>query len=143
MDLTKITRWRDVRSVQYLFPSVSLRRKNILAMSKPIPTENWSQQDFLAFLMLYACEANANTTGEACNWIQSRVGEQAFQTAYDAFNQESDYEMIETIVGLKNRFFPGEDGKGQIHKHLVDLFRSDGKFTAMEQHVLHELERLF
>jgi len=112
-------------------------------MSRPLPTENWNQQEFLAFLMLYACEANANASDDACNWIRSRVGEQAFQTAYDAFNQDSDYEMIETIVGLKNRFFPGEDGKENIHRHLVDLFRSDGKFTAMEQHVLHELERLF
>jgi hypothetical protein len=104
---------------------------------------NWTKNEFLAFLMLYACEANASTDQKECHWIRAQVGESAFDEAYAAFKANSDFEIINAIAVLKEKFFPGASGKGEIHQHLVELFKSDGRFTAMEQHVVHELEKLF
>jgi hypothetical protein len=104
---------------------------------------NWTKNEFLAFLMLYACEANASAEQKECQWIRTKVGEPAFDEAYAAFKSSSDFEIINSITALKERFYPGESGKGEIHRHLVELFQSDGRFTAMEQHVVHELEKLF
>ncbi len=104
---------------------------------------NWTKNEFLAFLLLYACEANGSADRDACSWIQHHVGEAAFEEAFAAFQSNADAEIIQVIIDLKERFFPGEDGKTEIHRHLLDLFRADGQFTAMEQHVVHELEKLF
>ncbi|MBK8555390.1 MAG: hypothetical protein IPL65_06250 [Lewinellaceae bacterium] len=106
-------------------------------------TQDWTANEFMAFIMFYACEANGRLTQTDCDWIKGRVGDASFQKAEAVFKSRVDIEMIEIIADMRKRFFPGEEGKSKIHQDLVGLFKSDGKFTSMEHHVLHEIERLF
>lgn len=109
----------------------------------PTATDTWNEREFMAFLLLYASKADSKTTDDEVQFIVAHFGGDAYDSVLPLFEKQSDYENIQTIVGVKERFYPGTVGKEAIRKHLTGLFLADGHFSAMERVVMNALERLF
>jgi hypothetical protein len=106
-------------------------------------TDYWNEREFMAFLLLYASKADAKTTDEEVKFIVNTFGADAYDSVLPLFSSQSDYENIQTITSVKERFYPGTIGKVAIREHLVGLFEADGHYSSMEKVVMNALERLF
>ena len=64
-------------------------------------------------------------------------------TKFDDLSLEIiDVENIQTIITMKNRFFPGKEGKVKLLGYLEELFESDGQYSTMEKLMMRGLEKL-
>jgi hypothetical protein len=109
-----------------------------------MPTiENWTKEDFLALLLCYAANADMNISEEEAEVIVSKAGAQHFRKAKATFKKLSDNETIEMILALKDKYFPGENGKEILHKELQAVFEADGHVDSTERMIAFGLERLF
>ena len=105
-------------------------------------TQHWSQDDFLAFLTIFGACADMDFSEVEKDWIKDRFGEEAFEKGRHLYKQQSDYENIQTIMAMKERFFPGDQGHKVLVGTLKKLFSVDHDFSQMEKLVLRGLEKL-
>lgn len=106
-------------------------------------TEDWIKEDLLALILCYASKADMHISKSEVELIIEKAGKTHYDKAKEVFKNHSDHEVIELIVALKERFYPGEDGKEQIDKHLIDLFKADGNEDQMERMIRMGLDHLF
>ncbi|GAA4462771.1 hypothetical protein GCM10023189_39890 [Nibrella saemangeumensis] len=104
--------------------------------------ESWSKRDLLALIMIYASNADLTVTEEEQNLVKRKIGFDHFKTAHAFFESNSDYETLQAILQLKDRFYPGERGKEAIMEYLEELFDSDSEYTGHEQIFQRYLSRL-
>lgn len=105
-------------------------------------TTNWTDKDFLAFLMVYASKADTQTTEEEILWIKNKCKISSFEHILGLYNAQSEYQNIQTIQQLREKHYPGDAGKIQLKEYLADFFQSDGEFSLLEQNVMRALSRL-
>lgn len=105
-------------------------------------TQHWSQDDFLAFLTIFGACADMDFSEAEKDWIKDRFGEDSFEKGRHLYKQQSDYENIQTIIKLKEKFFPGEHGHNLLVSTLKKLFSVDHDYSQMEKLVLRGLEKL-
>lgn len=108
----------------------------------PNTTAAWDKAKCLAFLMLNAAKADMHITPDEEKWIVERCGPLAMDTSRKLFEQQSDYDNVQTMLQLRDRFFPDPNGWDRLEQDLLELFRADGKYTSLEQNFLRALERL-
>lgn len=107
-----------------------------------IPSEQWTKFDFLALVLIYASHADLRMTDPEVEWIKSQIGEDHFSNAKSLFDSQSDYQNIQSISLMKNRFFEGEDGTLDVQKYISSLFLADDDYSYLEDHMLRALKRI-
>ncbi|NNC96253.1 MAG: hypothetical protein HKN92_11900 [Chitinophagales bacterium] len=105
--------------------------------------QNCTREDFLALLMEYASNADMGMTDEAMDYIIKKVGHEAYKKADAHYKEHTDFEVLQDIIKLQSKFFPGENGRSELHIYLMEFFYFDGEFTTMELVFDQMLERLF
>ena len=106
-------------------------------------TEDWIKEDLLALILYYASNADMHISASEVEMIVKKTGKVHYDKAKEVFKNHSDHKVIELMVVLKERFYPGADGKETINMHLTDLFKADGKVDQMERMVRMGLDHLF
>ncbi|GAA4400398.1 hypothetical protein GCM10023187_13550 [Nibrella viscosa] len=104
--------------------------------------ESWSKRDLLALIMIYASNADLTITEEEKTLVKRKIGFEHYKTANSFFESNSDYETLQAIMQLKDRFYPGERGKEAIMQYLEELFDADGEYSNYEQVFQRYLGRL-
>lgn len=104
-------------------------------------TSNWIYDDFLAFALLYAANVDIDVAAKERNLIIEKVGREKYARAAKCFNQCNDYERLQTILSLKERFFPNEEEKEKVLRNIKEMFLADGKFEQIEKSLLLSLRR--
>ena len=104
--------------------------------------DTFQKDDFQAFLLLWAANADSKITDEELAMMVEKSGRHAHNRAWAVFQNQSDFEHVQTIQKLKEQFFPGPDGKAEILKFIQEMLDADGKFTAAEQAYKSALARL-
>ena len=107
-----------------------------------LDTSNWTEKDFLAFLLIYASKADTQTTEEEVMWIKKKCQISGFEHIMGLYNTQSEYQNIQTIQDLREKYYPGEPGKIQLKEWLKEFFESDGQYSLLEQNVMRILTRL-
>ena len=106
-------------------------------------TDSWNEKDFKALLLIYASKADGIMSDPEVGFIRSKLGDAPYESALALFDGQSEYDNIQTIMQLKEKFYPGQAGKEQLHTDLIALFKVDGEFSHIEEYILIGLERLF
>ncbi|MBI1183762.1 hypothetical protein GC194_05800 [bacterium] len=103
---------------------------------------SWEKDEYNAFVLLYAAYADGELNEDEIAFIESLVGPEKAQ-AMDRFGSKlSDYECLSIIEDLRERHYPGEEGKQNLLDELKELFRTDGKYSQIEREILHTLRRV-
>lgn len=97
----------------------------------------------LAFLLLHAAKADMHITPEEERWILERCGPLAAERARKQFEEQSDYDNVQTMLQLRDRFFADADSWKRFEVDIETLFRADGHYTTLEHNFLLAIERLF
>lgn len=103
---------------------------------------NLNKQQFLALLLLYAANVDVGKTEEEKAIIINEMGEQAYDTVLNIYNQHNDTEIINVLIELKEKYYPQKEGKAELLHEVKALFSSDHHFSNYEHGVLTALKHL-
>lgn len=124
------------------FP-IFILSKSIHSIMPNTTTADWTRDDFLALVLIYASHADLKMSDDEVAWIKQQVGNVHFNKANELYQEQSDYQNIETICELKKQFFPGEEGKKALQDYMASLFEVDHEYSHLEEYVMIGLKRLF
>lgn len=105
-------------------------------------TDNWTKEEFEAFLLLHIAFADLKVSFEEYNLIRDLVDENTFLQIDMVRNKMSDFECIQLIQNQKEKHFPGPEGKDFLIAEITKLALADEKFSVYEKNVIRSLKRL-
>lgn len=101
---------------------------------------NYSFNDFLTYLLIYAANVDAEYKSNEIEHIVHFYGDESFLKMSDVFDSHTDAESIEFLQELR-KLFPNEDNFHQkVKTALIEVFKSDGEFSDIEKTSLHFIE---
>jgi len=104
---------------------------------------NWTNNEFKAYILLYAANADYIVTDTEKDIILELVDQKQYHTIYAELNYDNDYTSIQKIQYNIEKFNYSENDIKKLLSEIKELFLSDGKFDYLEKYMLKSLERIF
>lgn len=106
-------------------------------------TIDWTRDELVAYILLFAAHSDFKEDNHERNVIISKVDMDTFQEIHDEFDKDNDYQGIQKIMtSLRQHNYDREDVEILLND-IKTLFFSDGDFNINERIMLKSLERLF
>lgn len=106
-------------------------------------TIDWTKDELVAYVLLFAANADFKESAEERKLIISKVDKKTFKEIHEEFDDDNDYQSIKKImISLEQHNYDKED-IDLLLEDLKILFFSDDDFDPMERTMLKSLERLF
>jgi replicative superfamily II helicase len=105
-----------------------------------MPHSEYSFQDFIAYLMIFAANSDLEFTDDEKEYIIKKVGRFEYEKMLTLFESHNDYESIEFILELK-KVYVDEEGHDDMMSLLKKVFFTDNEFSTLEQGVFLALQR--
>lgn len=105
--------------------------------------KNWNYEQFLAFLLLYCSSSDYRTTKSEKDLIKMKSKNTDMNEIRDEFNRMSDYEIIQTILSFKEKYFSTDKAKQKIIKDIEEHFLADKELHYNEKNLCKALSELF
>jgi hypothetical protein len=102
----------------------------------------WTKEEFLVYLMLYAANMDGKITAKEQKIICSKVRRTVYEDVLEEFETHSDNVCVQNILGYKEHYLNAADDVKKIIREMTDIFMEDGKISGVEQHILHLTEKL-
>ena len=103
---------------------------------------NWNKEEFKAFLLLHIANADLEISSNELFLIMDDISEENFKQVDAVWSDCNDFECIQIIKELKNKHYPGKEGKDHLIEEMTKLAHADKKFSASEQNFIRSLKRL-
>ena len=104
--------------------------------------EQWTKEEFLVYLMLYAANTDGNITEKEQKIIRSKVNLATYQEVLEQFETHGEYDCIQNILKYKEKYLDNEDAVKQIVSEMTEVFMGDGKISNAEQHILNLVAKI-
>ena len=104
---------------------------------------NWTKDEFLAYLIIYAAQINQIETVEEKEFIESRFDAKILKKIYKEINNDNDYERIQKVMVYTYQENYLSQDLDNLLKDIKELLLCDGKFDATEQALYHYLKKIF
>jgi len=100
----------------------------------------WTQNEFLAYLLFFAAHADNVFNAEEKKHIQSIIEPEIYNKILDEYSRDNGYVQVQKIMNFQkeNEFFSID----HIIEQMKCLFYSDGQLHGMEQFTLGNVRRL-
>lgn len=108
----------------------------------PISSDELDYKDFKAFLFLYAARADFKVTEEEADILIDIVPEKRLRELKKLSDSMSDYEVIQLIMNLKEKFLITDATKDRLLEEIMDLFKADDNFSINERNIFRALKRI-
>ena len=105
-------------------------------------TDNWTKEEFNAYLLLCIAKADLKVSNEEIFVILDLVDEDSFKRIEMIHSRQSNIESIKLVQEQKEKHFPGEEGKDHLIAEVTSLALADDKFSVYEQNLIRSLKRL-
>jgi len=105
-------------------------------------SNNWSKEEMIAYILLFAANSNFIESNKERNIIISKVDMDTFQRIHDEFGQDNDYQSLQKIQNglIQHNYTP--EHIDQLLTEIKLLFYADGEFDHLEQHMFLYLKRI-
>ena len=103
---------------------------------------NWSKEEFKAYILIYASQSNFTETDEELKFIESRFDNEIINKINSEMKKLSDYKkatIITDYIKLKN--FSQKD-LDEILLEIEEIYHSDGVFDIIERSIFSVLQKL-
>ena len=105
--------------------------------------KNWNYEQFLAFLLFYCSSSDYKITKSEKDLIKIKSKNIDLNDIKNEFDKMSDYEIIQTILSFKEKYFNTEDAKQKIIKDIKEHFLADKELHYNEKNLCNALTELF
>ena len=106
-------------------------------------TIDWTRDELVAYILLFAANSDFKEKTEERNMILSKVDQQTFKDIHDEFDRDNDYQGIKKITTSLEQHNYTKDDIDILLEDIKVLFLSDDDFDITEQNMYRFLERLF
>lgn len=103
---------------------------------------DWTYKEFVAFLLIQIALVDMKFTIEEKAIIRAKTGEGTYDKMMDIFNKMNDYQVYETILSYKEKYYPEEEQKNKLIKDIKDVLDADLEFTVMEKELLFFMNKI-
>lgn len=103
---------------------------------------NWSREEFEAYLLFYAANADFIESNAEKKLIHSKVSETAYSKMHAEFEKDNDYNRIQKIIATVERFELSKEEIEVLLNEVAQLFEADGKIDILEREYFIGLKRL-
>lgn len=107
-----------------------------------VDNSQWTYNEFLAFLMVYAAELNMQLPTEELEFIRNRTGINDIAKIKQVVDGVSDVEAIEIIEDYRKIYLDTPEKEEKVRQDLEDLLKTQNKHTQLENVLVHILERI-
>ncbi|MCB0402789.1 MAG: hypothetical protein KDD41_11940 [Flavobacteriales bacterium] len=104
--------------------------------------EHLSYNEFLAFVLIFAANADFDESARELKVIKKKVGEEAFEKAHELYEDQNDYQHIEIITSYQDSYFADEASKQKIYKEMEEVFMADHELDTLERNELMMLKKI-
>ncbi|MBN1340811.1 MAG: hypothetical protein JXA03_15895 [Bacteroidales bacterium] len=104
--------------------------------------EQWSKEDFLAYVLIYAAYADFEINPQEREFILKKVERDEFDKILKIYRKHSDIEKAETVRLLAARYCKDLEDKCQIRKDIIKLFFADKDYTIMEKNFFIVIKKI-
>jgi hypothetical protein len=101
--------------------------------------ENWTKEEFLTYLMLYAASIDGNFSEKKRKVICNKAGKDTYEKMYELFAEQNEYMRLQNILGYNAKT---ESSETEILQEMKNIFFLDNKLSGYEQHVLNLVQKL-
>ena len=102
-----------------------------------------NKKEYLAMLLLYVSRAVMEISGPEKKFIKREVGQAVYNQINGRMKVLSDFDVLQSIAGYREKFYPGQSGKAELEEEIRILFDSDGDYSEMERMVFLSLRKIF
>ncbi len=103
---------------------------------------NLNENEFKAYLLLYAAHADLKLAKEEKMKILSFVNPAHYQKIYKEFSRANDIEKLETILGHREKFFSTDKDIERLLEDICGLLQCDSKMNLQEKSFFILLRKL-
>jgi hypothetical protein len=101
--------------------------------------ENWTKEEFLVYVMLYAATADTHITMQEQRTICEIAEEKTYNKMLNIFNEDTLMTCLQNVKDGSKKFF---DSNIQVLDTIKEVFFIDSKFSGYEQHFLKTISRI-
>jgi hypothetical protein len=104
--------------------------------------DQWKRNEFLAFLLIHIGNADLNFSREELMALDQLVDEQQFKQVEWVWSECNDFECLQVIRSLRDKLFPGDEGKAQLMELMRQQALLDHKLSTNEEIIIRSLRKL-
>lgn len=102
----------------------------------------WSYNEFLAYLLLYAANADFEINEEERKLLLSGLNTYDYNKISKAFDKCNDYERLQIIGTYRDLYYPDDESKEKILNDLRNVFLADEEYNSVERAVFMGLRKV-
>lgn len=103
---------------------------------------NWSYNEFLAYLLLYAANADFEVSKEEKEVLLSFVDKHDYKAVLKDFESRNDYERLQFIEMFKEDYYNNDMALEKLLADLKEVFLADDQYNSIEKAVFMGLRRI-
>jgi hypothetical protein len=103
---------------------------------------NWYYHEFRVYLLLYAAHADFEMNPTERQKIRSKATDKEYRHICKVFDNDSDYERIETIQSYREKFYPTPEFAEKLMKEIAALLDADEDENLYERNFYRMMRKL-
>lgn len=113
-----------------------------LSIEKNSMIQNWTKEEFTAYVLLYMAQSNYIETETEREYILSKVDETSFNKIHTEIVHDNDYQSMEKIKDflVENKY--SEADKDQLIKEIKEVCFADGTIDILEKNAFLFLKKI-
>ena len=101
---------------------------------------NWSEEEFKAYLCLYAAESNFEIHADEKSLIDSKFSAETIEKIKEETDDLNDYQRSQIIAGyIKEN---NQEKLDEMLSEIKEVYFADGKFDQYEQSIYNMLKKI-
>jgi hypothetical protein len=102
----------------------------------------WTHDEFMAFLLFYAANADMECTEEERQTIRRTIPEGHLSMVEAEYHRLTDFERITVLQSYRGKYFHNEQEKAQVLEQIRSLCNADGEYDIMEKNMILMLQKV-
>ena len=103
---------------------------------------DWTREEFKAYLLLYAANANYFESEEEKEKIMTMVDAQTYKRIHRELDHDNDYQSIQKILYNIEKFNYSKDSLEHLIADIQAVFDANGEHDLLEDEMLMALKKL-
>jgi hypothetical protein len=103
---------------------------------------DWTKEEFKAYLLLYAANANYFESEEEKDKILLMVDENTYKRIHRELDHDNDYQSIQKILHNVEKFHYSREDMDILIEDINRVFDANGEHDLLEDELLMALKRL-
>ncbi|PHS07552.1 MAG: hypothetical protein COA88_08495 [Kordia sp.] len=106
------------------------------------PAQHWTNDEFLAYTLLYSAHADYFFDDEEKDLILSKVDNNIYDNILKELTKDNDYQSLQKILAYTNKHKFNNNEVDLLLYEIELLFMCDGEYDALEKNMMMNLSNL-